>query len=101
MVYNYNIQYTNYLVNNINLNYTKNLQLIYFYKITLLLIAISYCTLSVNHPVRSSFKVYAEEILGPFMGFYVCNLNFNSCLPNPVEYYFNQRITLYINLRVN
>ncbi|MBI6874590.1 amino acid permease [Clostridium aciditolerans] len=28
-------------------------------------------SLSVNHPVSGSFKVYAEEILGPFMGFYV------------------------------
>ena len=28
-------------------------------------------SLSVTHPVSGSFKVYAEEILGPFMGFYV------------------------------
>lgn len=28
-------------------------------------------SLSVNHPVSGSFKVYAEENLGPFMGFYV------------------------------
>ncbi len=28
-------------------------------------------SLSVSHPVSGSFKVYAEEILGPFMGFYV------------------------------
>ena len=28
-------------------------------------------SLSVNHPVNGSFKVYAEEILGSFMGFYV------------------------------
>ncbi|WP_411167416.1 amino acid permease [Clostridium sp. MB05] len=28
-------------------------------------------SLSVNHPVSGSFKVYAEEILGSFMGFYV------------------------------
>jgi len=27
--------------------------------------------LSVNHPVRGSFKVYAEEILGSFMGFFL------------------------------
>lgn len=28
-------------------------------------------SLSVNHPVNGSFKVYAEEILGPFIGFFV------------------------------
>lgn len=28
-------------------------------------------SLSVNHPVSGSFKVYAEEILGSYMGFYV------------------------------
>ncbi|WHY78361.1 amino acid permease [Neobacillus sp. WH10] len=28
-------------------------------------------SLTVNHPVSGSFKVYAEEILGPFIGFYV------------------------------
>lgn len=27
--------------------------------------------LSVNHPVKGSFRVYAEEILGPFMGFFL------------------------------
>lgn len=28
-------------------------------------------TLSVNHPVRGSFRVYAEEFLGPYFGFMV------------------------------
>ena len=34
-------------------------------------IAGSLTSLSVNHPVSGSFKVYAEKILGSFMGFYV------------------------------
>ncbi len=28
-------------------------------------------SLSVSHPVRGSFRVYAQELLGPYMGFYL------------------------------